>query len=126
VTGNEIREKFLEFFESRGQSRVSSFSLLPANDSTLLFANSGTNQFKDVFLADEVRDYTRDDLAEMRAGRREFPRGLHRYHATSSAREATPITIAQARVSSNSVCSSEKVVLSSGWLTDISPFGSVS
>jgi alanyl-tRNA synthetase len=55
----EIRSQFLKFFESRGHRIVRSSPLVPANDPTLLFANAGMNQFKDVFLGREKRDYSR-------------------------------------------------------------------
>jgi alanyl-tRNA synthetase len=59
MTGNEIRQTFLDYFERKGHRVVRSSPLLPANDPTLLFANAGMNQFKDVFLGQEKRDYTR-------------------------------------------------------------------
>src|SRR5215472_15157142 len=58
-TGAEIREQFLRFFEQKGHRRVHSSQLVPHNDPTLLFANAGMNQFKDVFLGLEKRDYAR-------------------------------------------------------------------
>ncbi|HEY6349591.1 MAG TPA: alanine--tRNA ligase [Candidatus Angelobacter sp.] len=70
LSGSEIREKFLRFFESKGHRRVHSSSLVPANDPTLLFTNAGMNQFKDVFLGLEKRDYNRATTSQkcVRAG----------------------------------------------------------
>jgi len=59
VTGNEIRQRFLDFFSERGHAVVRSSSLVPANDPTLLFTNAGMNQFKDVFTGVEKRPYSR-------------------------------------------------------------------
>jgi len=58
-SGSQIREDFLRFFEGKGHRRVHSSSLVPANDPTLLFTNAGMNQFKDVFLGAERREYSR-------------------------------------------------------------------
>ena len=55
----EIRKDFLDFFAARGHTIVASGSLVPGNDPTLLFTNSGMVQFKDVFLGAEKRSYTR-------------------------------------------------------------------
>ena len=70
MTGHEIRSLFLEFFERRGHRVVKSSPLLPANDPTLLFANAGMNQFKDVFTGREQREYTRATSSQkcVRAG----------------------------------------------------------
>jgi alanyl-tRNA synthetase len=70
MTGNEIRERFLRFFEEKGHRRVRSSSLVPHGDPTLLFTNAGMNQFKDVFLGLEKREYNRATTAQkcVRAG----------------------------------------------------------
>ncbi|MEL7566400.1 MAG: alanine--tRNA ligase [Dehalobacterium sp.] len=70
MTGNELREKFLKFFESKGHTIVPSSSLVPHNDPTLLFTNAGMVQFKDVFLGLDKRSYTRATTAQkcVRAG----------------------------------------------------------
>src|SRR5580693_9501441 len=69
-SGNEIRELFLRFFETKGHRRVHSSSLVPANDPTLLFTNAGMNQFKDLFLGAEKREYNRATSSQkcVRAG----------------------------------------------------------
>lgn len=70
MTGKEIRQKFLEYFERNGHKIVHSSPLLPANDPTLLFTNAGMNQFKDVFTGVEKRDYKRATTSQkcIRAG----------------------------------------------------------
>ncbi len=69
-SGNEIRELFLRFFESKAHRRVHSSSLVPHNDPTLLFTNAGMNQFKDLFLGAEKREYSRATTSQkcVRAG----------------------------------------------------------
>jgi alanyl-tRNA synthetase len=69
-TGSEVRRKFLDFFVQKGHKEVHSSSLVPANDPTLLFTNAGMNQFKDVFLGLEKRDYNKATTSQkcVRAG----------------------------------------------------------
>ena len=69
-SGNEIRSTFLKFFAERGHRIVRSSSLVPTNDPTLLFTNAGMNQFKDVFLGLDQREYTRATSSQkcVRAG----------------------------------------------------------
>src|SRR3954452_18365080 len=59
MTSNEIRKSFLEYFQKNGHRVAPSSPLVPGDDPTLLFTNAGMNQFKDVFLGREKRDYTR-------------------------------------------------------------------
>src|SRR5919204_5118121 len=70
MTGAEIREAFLRYFERQGHTRVRSSSLVPADDPTLLFTNAGMVQFKRVFLGEEKRDYVRATTSQkcVRAG----------------------------------------------------------
>ncbi|WP_380183807.1 alanine--tRNA ligase [Kalamiella sp. sgz302252] len=66
----EIRQAFLDFFHSKGHQVVASSSLVPTNDPTLLFTNAGMNQFKDVFLGQDKRNYSRATTSQrcVRAG----------------------------------------------------------
>ena len=70
MTGNAIRQRFLDYFAARGHQAVRSSSLVPASDPTLLFTNAGMNQFKEVFLGLEKRSYVRACSAQkcLRAG----------------------------------------------------------
>jgi len=70
MTSSEVRASYLEFFRKNGHAIVPSSSLVPGNDSTLLFTNAGMVQFKDVFLGKEQRDYSRAATAQrcVRAG----------------------------------------------------------
>src|SRR5687768_8114217 len=70
LTTSQIRDAFLEYFEKNGHRRVTSSSLVPAGDPTLLFTNAGMNQFKDTFLGREPRDYNRATTSQkcVRAG----------------------------------------------------------
>src|ERR1700674_1325080 len=70
LTGSAIRHKFLDYFVQHGHKEVHSSSLVPANDPTLLFTNAGMNQFKDVFLGLENREYKRATTSQkcVRAG----------------------------------------------------------
>ena len=70
MNSSEIREKFLKFFESKGHTIVASSPLVPGNDPTLMFTNSGMVQFKDVFLGEDKRPYARATSVQacLRAG----------------------------------------------------------
>src|SRR3989338_2610161 len=70
MTGDELREAFLRYFERRGHTRVRSSPLVPGDDPTLLFTNAGMVQFKSVFLGEERRDYARATTCQkcVRAG----------------------------------------------------------
>jgi alanyl-tRNA synthetase len=70
MTGAEIREAFLRYFERNGHARVTSSALVPVGDQTLLFTNAGMVQFKGVFLGEERRDYVRATTCQkcVRAG----------------------------------------------------------
>jgi alanyl-tRNA synthetase len=64
MTSTEIRQAFLDYFEEQGHAVISSSSLVPADDPTLLFVNAGMVQFKDTFLGLEKRDYKRATTAQ--------------------------------------------------------------
>ena len=70
MTGAEIRETFLKYFERNGHTRVPSSPLVPVGDQTLLFTSAGMVQFKGVFLGEEKRDYVRATTCQkcVRAG----------------------------------------------------------
>ncbi|HEY6416361.1 MAG TPA: alanine--tRNA ligase-related protein, partial [Acidimicrobiales bacterium] len=70
MTGHELRERFLRYFERNGHAIVRSSPLVPAQDPTLLFTNAGMVQFKSVFLGEERRDYARATTSQkcVRAG----------------------------------------------------------
>jgi alanyl-tRNA synthetase len=70
MTGNSVRQRFLDYFAARGHRVLKSSSLVPANDPTLLFTNAGMNQFKDIFTGLEKRDYSRAATSQkcVRAG----------------------------------------------------------
>lgn len=70
MTSAEIRQAFLDYFNQQGHEVVSSSPLIPANDPTLLFTNAGMVQFKDVFLGDDKRNYSRATTSQrcVRAG----------------------------------------------------------
>ena len=104
MTGTELREQFLRYFERNGHTRVRSSPLVPGDDPTLLFTNAGMVQFKSVFLGDERRDYVaRDDQPEVRAGGRQAQRPRERRphrappHVLRDARQLLVRRLLQAR-----------------------------
>jgi alanyl-tRNA synthetase len=70
ITGNEVRKKFIDYFAARGHKIVHSSPVYPPDDPTILFTNAGMNQFKDVFLGNEIHDYNRAVTSQkcLRAG----------------------------------------------------------
>ncbi|MDH5561129.1 MAG: alanine--tRNA ligase-related protein [Deltaproteobacteria bacterium] len=70
MTGNEIRQAFIDFFVSKGHKQVRSSSLIPLNDPTILFTNAGMNQFKNYFLGNEKPSFKKAVTSQkvMRAG----------------------------------------------------------
>ena len=70
MNSNQIRSTFLNYFKKNGHEVIHSSSLVPDNDSTLMFANSGMVQFKNIFTGKETRDYNRATTAQkcVRAG----------------------------------------------------------
>ena len=70
MKSRDIRRKFIDYFGERGHTEVASSNLVPADDATLLFANAGMNQFKNVFLGHEQRPYKRATTSQkcVRAG----------------------------------------------------------
>ena len=70
MTGNEIRQRYLDYFQKHGHRVVRSSSLIPQDDPTLLFTNAGMVQFKRTFLGEEKRDYLRATTSQkcVRAG----------------------------------------------------------
>ena len=70
MTGNEIRRKFLDYFKNKNHTEISSSSLIPKDDPTLLFTNAGMVQFKNVFLGLDKRNFKRATSSQkcVRAG----------------------------------------------------------
>ena len=64
MTSADIRQSFLEYFKKQGHRLLPSSSLVPSNDPTLLFTNAGMNQFKELFLGTEQRNYQRATTAQ--------------------------------------------------------------
>ena len=65
ISGSQLRERFLEYFEKQAHTRVASAPLLPQGDATLLFVNAGMVPFKDVFTGKDKRNYTRATSSQM-------------------------------------------------------------
>ena len=85
MTGTEIRRSFLDYFASHDHRIVASSSLVPVDDPTLLFTNAGMNQFKDVFLGRERRDYRRATTSHISSNRGRLSATRRRLRITRTA-----------------------------------------
>src|SRR5215210_4646845 len=93
MTGNEVRQKFINYFNERGHKIVHSSPVYPPDDPTILFTNAGMIQFKDVFLGNEKRDYNAPSQARNASARAasttiwtksEKPRGISLFSRCSA------------------------------------------
>ena len=89
MSAADVRRAFLDYFTRAGHTVVTSSSLVPGNDPTLLFTNAGMVQFKDLFLGKEQRHYVRAATSQPRIGRRSLPVVLARTRAPNAMPTAT-------------------------------------